>query len=744
MLVNMSLNTSFWKELKERRVIRVGGVYLAVAWAWVEGAKTLSDILELPDFTPRLVLALAVLGFPIAIVLVWAFQVTPEGVRRAEPFGMTGRLNLPFMGGLTVGVLAVSGPAFVFRGPGRENSADSGELGPAPGRCEHRHGQPCADRRSAGSSLGGRCSRSRCGTSVPCLGDQRKPRYGDVSATNLYHRGALPVARSFRHKAIWPFLFAAAGSLAGCAEPDRSLNQALEVITPTLIRSHVMFLSHDLLRGRDTGDAGYEIAREYVAGQYARIGLEPIDGASYLQPFDLLEGGRDMGSRLVVGREIIPWPEAVFAPDWLGDLPEVRGEGIYVGYGMVTDDRDDFAGVDVRGKVVFLLPGVPSDWIEHPEHSRLGRLKIEIALRRGAVAVVTLSPGPATPEALDDWSRQRARPGRVMALADGTTPSPRAAAMIGPGASARLFRSWGLDPDHIQEAAEEGAPARDVGSIRIRRAHEISRVKSWNVGGLIRGSDPMLRDEVVVFTAHLDHVGIGEPDERGDSIFNGTHDNAVGIGKMLASAEALVKLSPRRTLLFLAVGAEERGLLGTWHYVRNPLFPLERTAAAINQDGGLMNEAPDDVLAFGAEFSTLLDELHTVTASAGMWVNDDTAPPFSPSQGILFRSDQYPFLVAGIPAVYLMDGYSLQGDIDLGRERWAYYIRNVNHRQRDNFDPSWSFEAPARMSGLAARLGLHVANADAVPTIHPTAPIARARGHPDQPYFLGEHVRLGW
>ncbi|MEX2530489.1 MAG: hypothetical protein WD960_06935 [Gemmatimonadota bacterium] len=124
----MGTNTSFWKELKERRVIRVGGVYLAVAWALIQGAKTLSDILELPDFTARLVLALAVLGFPIAILLAWAFQVTPEGVRRTEPFGMTGRLNLPFIGGLTVGVLAVSGLAFVFSGSGRENSTDPGEV----------------------------------------------------------------------------------------------------------------------------------------------------------------------------------------------------------------------------------------------------------------------------------------------------------------------------------------------------------------------------------------------------------------------------------------------------------------------------------------------------------------------------------------------------------------------------------------------------------------------------------------
>jgi hypothetical protein len=505
-------------------------------------------------------------------------------------------------------------------------------------------------------------------------------------------------------------LFRAAAIVPSAGEEP--LETALAAITPALVRSHVEFLSHDLLEGRDTGHRGYEIAREYVASQYRRMGLQPPAGGSYLQPFELLDGEADNGSELRVGSQLVTGKEASFVPDWQGARPTLTGPGVFAGLGLVTDGRDDYAGTDVRNHIVFLLPGVPPEWTEDPKRSILARTKIETALNRGAAAVVVLSLAGS------------AAPGRPMALADGTTSSPRAAVTVGAAASTRLLSAWGEPAD---TAAVRRPGARAVGTVTLTRRRELSRTRSWNVVGLVPGRDPELRDESVVFTAHLDHVGIGDPDARGDRIFNGTHDNALGVGKLLASAEAMARLEPRRTIVFAAVGAEERGMLGTQHYITHPVAP--RAIAAINHDGGLEGPATDDLFAFGAEYSSLGATLEAAAQQMGMRVSLDVRPPFSPSQALLFRSDHHAFLRAGIPAIYLMDGYTIDGDGERGRQQWIHYLAHVNHRQGDNFDPAWAFESPVRMAALSVRLAWTIANAPARPTMHPNTLFpARAPG----------------
>lgn len=305
--------------------------------------------------------------------------------------------------------------------------------------------------------------------------------------------------------------------------------------------------------------------------------------------------------------------------------------------------------------------------------------------------------------------------GRATALADGSTSSPRAAVTIGPTASKRLLATWGETVEGPTAAGR--ARPREVGDVSISRKRERLRSQSWNVVGVVRGRDSGVRSESVVFTAHLDHVGVGEADEKGDRIFNGTHDNALGIGKLLASAEAMARLAPKRTIVFVATGAEERGLLGSHHYVKNSL--QLRPVAAINHDGGLEGPAADDVFAIGAEYSSLRTAVETAARQSRMRVSEDLRPPFSPSQALLFRSDHYPFLRAGVPAVYLMDGYAIAGDVERGRAQWTHYLANVNHHQRNNFDPTWTFESPVRMAVLSVRLAWDIANAATPPRMKP-------------------------
>ena len=520
---------------------------------------------------------------------------------------------------------------------------------------------------------------------------------------------------------------AALGGLVGCGEEAASpdVGRAVEVIRPELIRSHIEFLSDDRLRGRDTDDVGYEIARDYVAEQYGRIGLEPAFGGSYLQPFDLLEIVGDRGSRLRIGDWEIAYPEASFTPDWTGERPSVSGRGVYVGRGLVDGELP--ADVDLEGSVVFTLAGIPEGREEELDVVIRGRTEVELAYRRGAQAVVVVDPRPDAAT----WEG-RLRPRRPLrVLADGTTTRFRAAATLGPTTSRALLDRWSLDPPTSPQPV-------DLGPVTIEPTHELRTSRSWNVGGLVRGTDPELRDEVVVFTAHLDHVGIGAPDADGDSIYNGTHDNALGVAKVLAAAEAMVGLDMARSVLFLAVGAEEGGLLGSWYYVRNPAFPIENTVAAINHDGGLDGQASDDFLAFGDEYTTLGTFLEQAGEEYGTSYETYRIPPFGAAQALLFRSDQYSFLLAGVPAVYLMPGFTVDGNLETNRRAWRYYLDNVNHQQRDNFLPDASWESPVAMSAMSVYLVRNLANSPTLPEMLPDAPLRKARARPDAPAFYGD------
>ncbi len=554
-----------------------------------------------------------------------------------------------------------------------------------------------------------------------------------------------------RHAAIRPRVTPALAILAmlgaaGCAidapgsraSDGAGIEDAVARIEPDMLRGHLQFLSDDLLRGRDTGDVGYEIAAEYVAAQFARIGLQPIDGDSYLQPIELLEAGEDRGSRLEVSGVRIGNRDAVFTPDWTGERPEISGEGVFMGYGLPVDGREDYGDLDVEGAVVFVLSGSPSGWVEDAERAPLTRMQAEIAYRRGAVAVVQLPSAAATERAQAGFERRLSPRRPLRALADGTAASFRAEVQLGPAAAAQLRAAWGLTREEAIEQAEAGTAARALGPVTLVRDREVRQGRSWNVMGVLPGSDPEVAGEIVLMTAHLDHVGIGEPDEDGDAIYNGAHDNAVGIAKTLAAAEVLSELAPRRSIGFLAFGAEEGGLLGSWHYVRDPVVPIENTVAAINQDGGLSAApATDDVVAFADQMSAdLRQALATAAEAHGMTFVADKQPPFGPSQMLLFRSDHYPFLLSGVPAFSVMPGFTINGDPEAGRELWRDYLARINHRQRDNYDPAWRLESPVQMAGLSVQLAWDLANASDIPQIDADAPVSSTRRSPERPWFL--------
>jgi hypothetical protein len=347
------------------------------------------------------------------------------------------------------------------------------------------------------------------------------------------------------------------GIAADCpseARPSERDPSGLPQVNPKALEAHLRFLADDSLQGRGTGTRGYDIAARYVADCYSDLGLRPAGTRGYMQPVPLRSGRPVQGSSLIfrgaagdhellVGRDYMP------LSDMLRQEVEVTGPVLFAGFGATSPERayDDYRGVDARGKIVVLLFGGPASFpsAERAHFSSL-RTKYENAVRHGAAGVLivwTRHQGAPWKAIVNDlqggliaWLDQRGEPG-------GAYPELRAKAVLSDSAAEALFQ--GSTPsyaDILAAAKSRMLPAFDLPlRATIRTVTEHQRIESPNVAGLLRGSDPRLRDEVVVYTAHLDHLGVGTP-VRGDSIYNGALDNASGSAALLEVARAFASL----------------------------------------------------------------------------------------------------------------------------------------------------------------------------------------------------------
>jgi Zn-dependent M28 family amino/carboxypeptidase len=433
------------------------------------------------------------------------------------------------------------------------------------------------------------------------------------------------------------------------------------------------------MKGRDAGSPEYDIAAQYVASQFYMQGLLPAgDEGSYLQQVPLINvKAADKGSftwsprggaamPLEFGRDYIPSSNAAKAAT-LVDAPLV-----FAGYGIVEpgSKRDDYAGVDARGKIVVLFGGAPPSL--HPElraHFGSGPTKRAIAQAKGAIGVITIEP--AASAKAGNFARGAEgydRPRVAWLRKDGTgfDPAPRAPALgaISQAFAAKLFgANWAT----IAKGAESPETRFKAMAIPGRMKAAINSVTaplpSSNVAGLLPGSDPAVKDEVVVLSAHLDHVGVGRPNAAGDTIYNGAEDNAVGIASLIEEARRFKASgkAPRRSILFLAVTAEEKGLVGAEYFAHNPTFgaglPNAKMVANVNLDMPILTYKFEDVIAFGAERSTLGPIVKRAAASLGVGFSPDPMP----EQGLFVRSDHYRFVQQGVPSVFLWPGQAGPG-----------------------------------------------------------------------------------
>lgn len=490
------------------------------------------------------------------------------------------------------------------------------------------------------------------------------------------------------------------------------------------IEADVSFLADDLLEGRSAGTRGYDLAALYVANRYRALGLAPAgDGGSYFQAVPLLEGRREReGAAFVVRRgdgELAFEFERDFLPgiNYSAGTHAVTAPLVFVGQAVHAPElgHDDFEGVDVRGKIAVYFSGAPSGF---PDTQRAfhasGRQKLEALAARGAVGAVTL--GNPVDEAKYPWARGARNwqmPGMRLLDEDGAPvdafPGIRATASLGVHAARRLFEDAPMDAEEVFARREAGTlESFDLpGQATLSGRTTLARFESSNVVGLLPGSDPALAAEHVVFTAHLDHVGIGA-EVDGDAIYNGAFDNALGIAVMLEAAnELLAGPAPRRSMLFVAVTAEERGLLGAEYFATRPTVsgPL---VANINMDMPVFLADVTDVVPIGIEHSTLEADVRAAADALGISLTPDPKP----EEVVFVRSDQYAFVRRGIPAVYLDAGIKARSpDVD-ALALYEDFLTGHYHQPSDETDLPIHYPSAARLAQLNAAIGRRVGDAD--------------------------------
>ncbi len=504
------------------------------------------------------------------------------------------------------------------------------------------------------------------------------------------------------------------------------LPEGLDAVRPEAIEAHMAYLAHDLLEGRETGTRGYELAARYVATQFQVLGLEPAGEEGYLQWIDFRRTDQvEEGCRAELhgdGRHeaLVYARDYLMSGDPMREQAELEAPLVFVGYGVSAPEAgyDDYAGIDVSGKIVVVLRGAPPTFDHNQRAYYSSKLvKNETAVAHGAVGMFSFrKPREA---AKRPWERSvinsKISSMRWMNNAGevhGVFPELRMGLVLSPEGVERLFTASPVPLEEAMEAMESGEPRSFefgwTGSFTMESRH--AEVRSPNVAGLLRGSDPTLRHEVVVFSGHLDHLGVGEPVD-GDRIYNGAYDNASGIAVLLEAARVLTGMEerPRRSILFLAVAGEEKGLLGSEYFCTHPTVPMKDVVGNVNLDMFLMLGPLEDVIAFGAEHSSFQGIVERAASRVGV----ATSPDPMPEEVIFVRSDQFSFVRKGVPAVFLVAGG--RGAVPSGGVDATGWMRDVYHTQRDDMTQHFDWEAARRFTQINLLIGLDVANADERP-----------------------------
>ena len=496
-------------------------------------------------------------------------------------------------------------------------------------------------------------------------------------------------------RVIAALAFAALAGTAAAQDDPATVNARLAAPLPAdqaAMKAHVLFLASDAMRGREAGSPEFDIAAQYVAAQFYAAGLRPGgDAGGYLQRVPLvtykLDGAGSVAwtPRGGSAQPLVPGDDFAASANPARAVTTVRAPVIFLGWGMDVAQfgHDDYHGVDVRGRIVALVQGAPAGLGgEERAFFQSPGTKAAIAQRHGAVGVIFVSTRPsALPAGGTPRPPARASVGRMTwANPDGTGHSEAPGApVLGTLTAAGAAKLFGADWNKVLTAAAATTPRwptlRAVGTLSVETRTSFTPGASSNVVGVIPGSDPKLRGEVVVLSAHLDHIGV-RADGEGDRINNGALDNAIGIASLIEEARRFTASGqpPKRTLMFMAVTGEEKGLVGSDYFTNHPTVPLKSLVADVNLDMPILTYRFEDMIVYGADRTTLGPIVRRAVEQVGVVMSPDPAP----EQGIFVRSDHFRFVQKGIPAVFLWPGQK-----GPGAAAFAAFMGKCYHRPCD-------------------------------------------------------------
>ena len=505
-----------------------------------------------------------------------------------------------------------------------------------------------------------------------------------------------------------------------------SSNEALK----EALQAHIEFLADDRLKGRNTGSDEYEIAARYVASHFKQFGLKSAgENDSWFQsvPFTKSTPDSSAAEMILHTKDIdraFSFPEQFLSgASAISEADVVTGKVVFVGYGIVSKElkHDDYSGLDVKGKIVAYLAGKPASFpSEQGAHLSSGSEKKRHAAERGAIAIITMhTPLRDKVRTYEKTITYAGLPSLNWQLKEGGVfgnyPGIRGSAYIPVETGKAMFSAAGYDLDKVfKEIEADNIPLgfeMDI-NVTLKRKSSHQNIASSNVVGILEGSDPALKNEYLVYSAHLDHIGDESHTEGDDHINNGALDNASGIAIMLETARRFSQGErPKRSILFIAVTGEEKGLLGSNFFAHYPTVPVESIIANINLDMPLILYPFADVIAFGAQHSTMAGFVERAAALENLKLSPDPMP----EQAIFVRSDHYSFVKQGIPSIFLVPGFtSKDPEID-GAKVFGEFFAKHYHQPSDDTTLPINYDAGATFTIVNFNIGAEIANSKTRP-----------------------------
>jgi len=492
----------------------------------------------------------------------------------------------------------------------------------------------------------------------------------------------------------------------------------LKNINPNAIKATMTFLADDLVEGRQPGTRGFSVASKFVETQMMRIGLKPaMPDGGYLQPVPLKKGiVSEKLTTMTLGEETLTYGQEFIASPYMPQSESsVSASLVFVGYGISAPEMqyDDYKGIDVKGKIVVFFNAAPESF---PSNQRAyfttNPVKYNEAIKRGAVGVIAVNfPNDKrstweatvrrTKQGTFKWLNKEGQPNDAF-------PALKAVATFNPDKAEKLFAKSGKTFASAVESTKAGkAESFDLNiqaSIKVNT--QFTSVAGSNLVGIIEGSDPKLKDEYIVYTAHLDHFGIGAP-VKGDSIYNGAHDNASGVAILLEIAQTFKNLpeAPKRSIVFTIVTGEEFGLLGSDYFASNS--PLNgKIVADLAIDMPFFFHPVLDIVPYGAQHSSLNQQVEKTAKILGLGISPD---PF-PEQVVFIRSDHFSFIKKGIPALFIKSGFKTVPSDTIDRSKSDVGWRStIYHTPQDDMSQPFDFDAAATHVKVNYLIGYYVA-----------------------------------